>query len=125
MLERWRKEANAQIVSDPNEFPDSNWRALGYAVTFFALAEVVVLTQSWLKFVQGIPTAVLYMCLLAICGGAGLVQAFHFMDIFNPQFWRATRSLFKKTDNYPFTPYFAPWSETLLRVSNSLTFRML
>lgn len=100
LLEQWRAEEKRPIRSDPNEFPETNWRVMAQALFFFGAGGLVILTQSWLRFAQGWPTLGLYVVLLATCEGAGLVLFFHALRIFTRQFWRAA---FSPKDNYPFS----------------------
>jgi hypothetical protein len=103
LLEKWRKASNAEPLPDPHDFPDPEWRPGGYGIAFLALGEVAIVQQSRLNYVQDIPTLLLYICLLAICGGASIVLVLHASGLLKRQFWQAIRRLFRKTDNYPFT----------------------
>jgi hypothetical protein len=104
LLERWRAEENALIEKDPDEFPPTNWRAVGQLFVFLGLGGLTILIQSWLKFVQGPATSALFITLLAITLGASVVLTLHAPGFFQRQFWRAVWSIFrKKKDNYPFT----------------------
>jgi hypothetical protein len=104
-LEQWRGQQKAIVIPDPNEFPKFDWRVGRQSVVFYVLGELVVLAQSWFKFANEDDwTLWLYITLLAICGGAGTVLMVQAQRIFSRQFLRAVRSIFRPTDNYPFTP---------------------
>jgi hypothetical protein len=104
VLERWRAQQLADRRPGPSEFPDYNWRLAFQGFVFLGVGGVIILLQSWIKFVQDFFGLGIYMTLLAICEGAGLVLVFAATGMFTKPFWRAVRGIFRKTDNYPFTP---------------------
>jgi hypothetical protein len=104
LLEQWRADCNTESAADPDDFPDPNWRVAGRSLIFFALGQIAIFEQSRLNYVHGIPTLCLYIMLLAVCSGAFLVLLFHALGVFERQFWRALKLIFKKKSNYPFTP---------------------
>lgn len=103
-LEAWRKTEREFEKTDPDELPGPDWKVAGQSLTFFVLGSVVVLVQSWLKFVEGWFTLSLYAILLAICGGASLVLELHALHVFEARYWKEFFSFFRSKDNYPFTP---------------------
>jgi hypothetical protein len=103
ILERWRKQQLADRRPAASEFPDYNWRLAFQGFVFLGLGGVIILLQSWIKFVHDFLGLGIYMTLLAICEGAGLVLVFAATGILTGQFWRAVLGIFRKTHNYPFT----------------------
>lgn len=103
ILETWRAECKTEAANDWPEFRAPKWRTVGYSVIFYALGQVAILEQSRLRYLQGIPTLVFYMVILAICSGTCITLAFHACGLMDRRFWRAAKLIFKEKAHYPFT----------------------
>jgi hypothetical protein len=103
-LEQWRTRQKKLAVPSADEFPIYDWRVARQGIFFLVLAQITVLVQAWFKFVDDVGTLVLFMSLLAISGGAGIVLLLHAQGFFSRAFWRAAWGIFRPKENYPFTP---------------------
>ncbi len=103
VLEVWRAEQNAIDRNKPDEFPEPNWKEIGYSIVFYSIGAASLLVRNWVTSAHSATASICYLVSFAICGIAGIALALRGSGIAKRQFIAGIRSLFSKKENYPFT----------------------
>src|SRR5688500_14869037 len=48
-LENWRAKVKASVRPDPTDFPDPEWKSIGWGLVFYTLGGAAIFLSSWLK----------------------------------------------------------------------------
>jgi hypothetical protein len=103
VLEVWRTDQNAIDRNRPDEFPEPNWKQIGYSIIFYAIGAASLLVRSWVSSTHSTTASMIYSVSFITCELTGCALVLRGSGIAKRQFISGIKSLFSKKENYPFT----------------------